>query len=280
MLLLQPVLADGRKEWGGRKAARPRWLRTILSVNRAHARRHGHAVVVRWKPTLRFPCPWQDTECNSKEPERERVNCWLNLERENFNWEKHQMMLDYLRSSQNFTHVLVLDADAALVHETHDTLRQIAADLETAGKDIFFTNEDWIGDVSSKTRINGGFLFAKNTAFTRSLFEDLLDAHWYGPRNRQRPRIGGDVMLGCSSNEQLCISSIQRRPEFSSRIIMESGKIYNCGTNGITMKQLLRGDPKLEVMHFMGGAKSSADSAFCGARKNLLDADGVEYGCT
>ena len=33
--------------------------------------------------------------CNRKENEKEIMNCWLNSERENFNWEKHQMMLDF-----------------------------------------------------------------------------------------------------------------------------------------------------------------------------------------
>merc|ERR1719330_59661 len=130
ILLAHTVLVDGRGEWGQSKR-RPAWVRAALATHRSHARRHKHALVVRWKQSLRFPAPWQDTMCDQKENAREISNCWLNLERENFNWEKHQMMLEYLNSSQNFTHVLVLDADAALVPETHDTLRQIAADLET-----------------------------------------------------------------------------------------------------------------------------------------------------
>merc|ERR1712060_637901 len=125
--------------------------------------------------------------------------------------------------------------------------------LEASGKEFFLANEDWIGDPSSKTRINGGLLFAKNTEFTRNLFEDMLDAHWSGPQNKERPRIGGSVMRGCSSNEQLCLDSIRNRPNFMSKSMMESRSRWNCGPNDKTMQQFRKSDPKLEVMHFMGG---------------------------
>lgn len=236
-------------------------------------------MVLRWMPTLRFPCPWQDGECEKQKPERERVNCRLNMERENFNWEKHQMMLDYLRSPQNFTHVLMLDADAALVHPDHSTLMQMAGELEASGKDLFVSNEDWIGDVSSKKRINGGLLFAKNTAFTRGLFGDLLDAHWYGPGSKRRSRTFGDVLGGCNSNEQLCLGSIQGRHQFASKMLMTSGSKYNCGPNDATMQRLRQADPELEVMHFMGGGKSAAPGVLCKERIALTGEGRKGYGC-
>ena len=93
MLLAHTVLLNVRKDWGDGKS-RPQWLRAVLGTNWAHAWRHGHAMAIRWRPTLIFPPPWQAELCDRKHPERERTNCWLNAVRENFNWEKHQMMLD------------------------------------------------------------------------------------------------------------------------------------------------------------------------------------------
>merc|ERR1712060_673208 len=109
--------------------------------------------------------------------------------------------------------------------------------LEASGKEFFLANEDWIGDPSSKTRINGGLLFAKNTEFTRALFADMLAAHQsnFGLRS---PQIGGGPMRGCGSNEQLCLDSIRKRETFSKNVLIASGKQYNCGITEQTMKRL------------------------------------------
>merc|ERR1712039_134662 len=113
------------------------------------------------------------------------------------------MMLDYLNSPENFSHALVLDADAALVQPDHDILQKMAAELHRAGKELLLSNEDWLGDQSSKDRINGGLLFAANTPFTRAVFEDMLDAHWGGKKGNPKPRTGGSAIQGCAGNEQL-----------------------------------------------------------------------------
>jgi len=278
ILIASTVLVDGRHEWGG-AAKRPGWLRAALATNRNHAKHQGHAMVVRWKPTLRFPPPWQEKECDRKENKREIENCWLNLERENFNWEKHEMMINYLNSPEKFTHVFVLDADAVLVQPDHDTVQDMIKELEDAGKDLFLTNEDWIGDVSSLTRINGGLLFAKNTPFTRGLFEDMLDSHWLGPDGISKPRIGGGRMAGCASNEQLCLDSVRHRREFKDKVLIKGGLTYNCGTNDKSMKRLQAADPTLQILHFMGGSKSAALRALCQGGRDLTGEGPRGYGC-
>lgn len=236
-------------------------------------------MVLRWKPTLRFPPPWQEKECDRKENQREITNCWLNVQRENFNWEKHQMMVEYLESSEKFTHVLVLDADAVMVHPDYNTLQGMVNELEEAGKDLLLTNEDWIGDTSSLTRINGGLLFAKNTRFCRDLFRDMLDAHWFGPRGLKSPRIGAPEMHGCASNEQLCIDAVRHRDAFKEKVVIKSGLKYNCGANAKSMQRLRDVDTSLQIMHFMGGSKSAAAGALCKGRD--LTGDGSKgYGCS
>mmetsp|Transcript_20460 Transcript_20460/g.44598 ORF Transcript_20460/g.44598 Transcript_20460/m.44598 type:complete len:756 (+) Transcript_20460:1-2268(+) len=278
VLIAQVVTVDGRKEWGG-AAKRPGWVRAAIATNRNHARLHGHAMVIRWNPTLRFPPPWQEKMCDHKENAREIKNCWLNVERENFNWEKHQMMVDYLQSPQKFSHVLVLDADAVLVNHNLNVVQEMAQVLEDSGKQLFMTNEDWIGDISSKTRINGGLLFAKNTPWVLKLFQDMLDSHWYGPSGISNPRIGGSRLSGCASNEQLCIDGLRSRETFKEHVVIMPGYQYNCGTNDAAMKRLKAEDPTLKVLHFMGGAKSAATRALCTQGKDLTGDGPTGYGC-
>merc|ERR1712046_535429 len=98
-------------------------------------------MAIRWKPTLETPSQYKS--CDRQRDKKEIRNCWLNAERENFNWEKHQVMLDYLRSTEGFTHIL-MDADAALVHQTHNTMELMVGMLQSASKDLLLTNEDWI----------------------------------------------------------------------------------------------------------------------------------------
>ncbi|CAK0828327.1 unnamed protein product [Prorocentrum cordatum] len=229
ILLAQPVLLDrGLHDWGqqepGGPVERPGWLRAVLSSNRAQAQRHGHTMVLRWRPVLMTPHRLAG-HCNGTEAGRMRDQCQGRLERENFNWEKERMMLDYLRSPQNFSHVLVLDADAALVHPERDTLSAMSAELRAAGKPLLLTDEDWSG--KGRGRINGGLLFAENSHFTRELFEDILDAHWHGYLPEARS-LGHS--LNCEFNEQLCLNGLWRySAAFRNRTRVASGRRYNRG---------------------------------------------------
>lgn len=282
MLLAQIVFNDGRNEWGNNQF-RPPWVRAVLGTHRNHIRKNKKAFVVRWKPSLRWPAPWQDDLCNKKENQREITNCWLNTERENFNWEKEQMMLEYLQSPQEFSHVLILDADAALVRDDQDTLQHMADVLEKTGKELMIANEDWIpdpNDGAAATRINGGMLFAKNTKFVRDLLEDMLDAHWNGDKGLPHPKIGGGPIHGCASNEQLCLDAVRNHAMFKQNVLMESGLKYNCGAHAKSMQRLKEKDPDLMVLHFMGGAKAQAVKALCKTAGDLTGEGPQGYGCS
>lgn len=225
IIILQAVLSDSRSTWGNRKdnrklENRPDWLRAILATNRAHAKKHGHVMVIRAWPTDPQLPQWMIKECGKKS-----LNACMKMnERETYNWEKHLMMQDYLLSPQAFTHVLMLDADAALVQPQLDTLRRIAQILESEGKDLFLTNEDWL-DENGARRINGGLMFAKNSIFTQNLFQDTFDAHWAGYKFLKNARIG-TPSLRCTSNEQICLNDLYYGDEehFTSKVIMASGK--------------------------------------------------------
>mmetsp|Transcript_82286 Transcript_82286/g.191070 ORF Transcript_82286/g.191070 Transcript_82286/m.191070 type:complete len:271 (-) Transcript_82286:58-870(-) len=263
--------------WGKKRtttSARPDWLRAILATNRAHARKHGHAMVLRAQPTQPQLTKWMLHQCLDKTT----IQCTRQNERENFNWEKHLMMSDYLGSRQNFSHVLMLDADAALIQPQLDTLRRIATILEEEGKDLFLTDEDWL-DANGKGRINGGLMFAKNTNFTRGLFLDTFDAHVKGPAQHRHWRIGISVQQ-CTSNEQICLNDLyygQNKQHFVPHAIMASGKKYNRGAERGGEAHII--DPTTEIMHWMGGSKGSAGRALCRGNRDLTFEGPQGYGC-
>lgn len=272
ILILQAVLADARADWG-KSESRPHWLRAILATNRNHVRRHGHALVLRAQPSQPQLTQWQWRDCKMKQFDK----CIKDNERENFNWEKHKMIGEYLHSEEQFSHVLMLDADAALVNREHDTLRDIAQLMETRDKDVFLTDEDWLENGAG--RINGGLMFVKNTEFARNLFLDTFDAHLRGNARLGNWRIGVRNME-CSSNEQICLNDLWQgtgKPQFAPHAMMASGKVYNRGAERGGDKFI--DSPDVEVMHWMGGSKGSAGRTLClGARD--FTGDGPQgYGC-
>ena len=278
IIILQAVLSDSRSTWGNRKdnrklENRPDWLRAILATNRAHAEKHGHVMVIRAWPTEPQLPEWMIKECGKKSLNA----CTKFNERETYNWEKHLMMQDYLLSPQGFTHVLMLDADAALVQPQLDTLRRIAKILDDQGKDLFLTNEDWLDENGAK-RINGGLMFAKNTVFTQNLFQDTFDAHWAGYKFLKHARIG-TPSLRCTSNEQICLNDLYYgdQEHFTSKVIMASGKKYNRGAERGGEAHI--DDEKTEIMHWMGGAKATAGKALCRGKRDLTFGGPAGYGC-
>lgn len=220
ILILQAVFMDASGVWGKKQGFRPRWLRAILSTNREHARRHGHALVLRAKPTQPQLTSWQTKRCGKKSKDQ----CTRDNERENYNWEKHLMLADYLLSPQAFTHVLMLDADAAFIQPQHNTLQDIAGMLDRKQKDLFLTDEDWLK--YDEGRINCGLVMARNSKFTQALFQDTFDAHVMGPTPLKNWRIGVKNVV-CSSNEQICLNDLWRGgrgPIFSDHAMMAGGK--------------------------------------------------------
>mmetsp|Transcript_3752 Transcript_3752/g.7757 ORF Transcript_3752/g.7757 Transcript_3752/m.7757 type:complete len:271 (+) Transcript_3752:2-814(+) len=267
------VLMDSTSIWG-RKSSRPPWLRAILATNREHARRHGHAMILRASPSQPQLTRWQWRNCGMKDV----AKCVRENERENFNWEKHLMLAEYLKSPEAFTHVMMLDADAALVHTEHNTLQKIADILEENGKDIFLTDEDWLQ--YGKGRINGGLIFMKNTDFTKSVFQDTFDAHLAGSAKLKKWRIGIEDME-CSSNEQICLNDLftgYGKDIFEPHAMLASGLIFNRGAEGGGEKLL--GDPGIEVMHWMGGSKLGAGTALCKHKFDYTGERSGGYGCS
>eukprot|EP00440_Ansanella_granifera_P008422 gb/GFBE01009124.1/.p1 GENE.gb/GFBE01009124.1/~~gb/GFBE01009124.1/.p1 ORF type:complete len:363 (+),score=99.54 gb/GFBE01009124.1/:1-1089(+) len=286
MLILQPVLADAGGYWGQEKENRPRWLRSILATNRNHARKHGHAMIMRWKPTEPQVTTWQKADCNKKS--RSDSDCVKDWERENFNWEKHLMLYEYLLSDQKFTHVLMLDADAALVKHDVSILGVMEKELNDRHLDVFLTNEDWLQH--GEQRINGGVIMAKNTEFSQNLFQDTFASHVSGPVD-SKWRIGVKD-LRCTSNEQICLNDIlagKGKAIVKDRMGFGSGIWYNrggctmghCGEaiTDMTMESLRLKDPRLHIIHFMGGSKGVAAQALCDGEVDLTGEGPTGYGC-
>lgn len=282
MLILQPVFMEAGPLWGQASTPRPRWLRSILATNRLHARRYGHAMVIRWLPSKPQLLDWQRQQCG----DLSEKECTKQNERENFNWEKHRMLQEYLESSQNFSHVMMLDADAALVRHEHNILGSVAKQLAIQNRDIFFTNEDWLE--SGSKRINGGVIFARNRPFAKDLFKDTVDAHSVGPQGLASWRIGIKNHQ-CTSNEQICLNdAMDASSEMRAHVLLASGIRYNRG--GCTLRhcgepisdenlKLGLDDPRLEILHFMGD-HTLADQVLCDRPVDFTGEDANGYGCS
>eukprot|EP00438_Fugacium_kawagutii_P022255 Skav227697 [mRNA] locus=scaffold1635:32971:33857:+ [translate_table: standard] len=77
---------------------------------------------------------------------------------------------DYLLNSQEFTHMIMLDADAALVRHEVNILGGIAQQMHDQNIDVFLTNEDWLKN--GKDRINGGVIMARNSKWSEDMCLD------------------------------------------------------------------------------------------------------------
>lgn len=270
ILILTVVLLDSRRGWGKRTGARPRWLRATLAANREHARKHGHAFIVRGRATEPQLTPWQTAQCGKNS----KIQCRQDNERENYNWEKHLMLSEYLNGPQKFAYVMMLDADACFIRQDHDTMKLITDLMAKNNKDLFLTDEDWLQYGAG--RINGGLIVAKNTEFTRNLFQDTFDAHLTGPKPLRKGRIGVENLM-CSSNEQICLNDLWkggRGPFFAEFTMMEGGKKWNHGAEigGFD-------EPEVEILHFMGGAKGTADKVLCDGSRDVTGDGPKGYGC-
>merc|ERR1712232_403383 len=144
----------------------------------------------------------------------------------------------------------------ALVKPDHDTLREIAKILDSKKKSLFLTDEDWL--LNGQGRINGGLMMAKNTPFTRALFQDTFHAHIMGPAHLKKWKIGVEE-LECSSNEQICLNDLWPgggKKHFEPYAMMASGLKYNRGAepgiHGLGIDHIH--DKDVEIMHWMGGS--------------------------
>lgn len=286
MLIMQLVLMDAGGYWGKMGSRqRPRWLRSILATNRHHARTHGHAMVLRWKRTLPLT-DWQHEQCHRKGTKREE--CIKKWERENFCWEKFPFMVDYLLNSQEFTHMIMLDADAALVRHHVDILGGIAQQMQDQNIDVFLTDEDWLKN--GQNRINGGVIMARNSKWSEDMFQDAFDAHKLGPKMHKKWRIGETGVM-CTSNEQICLNDLfygHGRKLMQGHMAFESGIVYNRGgctlkhcwekISDPSMERLRMDDERLLIVHFMGGSKNFAPDILCNSEHYTGEGPNA-YGC-
>ncbi|CAE7365376.1 unnamed protein product [Symbiodinium natans] len=281
MLILQPVFMEAGPLWGT-ASARPRWLRAILATNRHHARLHGLCLVIRWLPSKPQLQPWQQRQCGALS-EKE---CTKRFERENFNWEKHRMLQEYLMSPQSFSHVMLLDADAALIRHERNILADMAAMLDKEGRDVLFTDEDWL--LHGASRINGGVILAKGSQWSQDLFRDTVDAHVLGPQGLKTWRVGIQDHQ-CSSNEQICLNDVIGLGPVKQRTLLASGVSYNrggctvrkCGEpiSDSSMEQLGMEDARLRILHFMGD-HALADNVLCDGPVDYTGEGPKGFGCS
>lgn len=277
------VSMDHGNTWELEKAQRPKWLRVMLAANRAHVKKHGHAMILRWQPSQPELTEWQNETC--KLEKKDNIECIKKNERENINWEKHLMLSDYLNSSENFSHVMMLDADAMFTRPDLDSMTRMAAVLDEKGKDLFTASEDWLK--YGEDRLNGGVLLAKNSQWTRDLFQDLWDCH--RAMRLQHTRTLNSGAIQCSSNEMVALNDWKGRKETKDKLHLASGRYWNRGGEVLfsqnptfaDKRMFLVGlsDPDMEIIHFMGGAKGGAAEALCKQGLNMTGEDPDRYGC-
>jgi len=233
-------------------------MQEVMELNRAQAKKFNYRMVVRKAPTLADHglTPQQVEGCRGLNI-TDRDACRRKYERMSFNWEKEAMLVDYL-SQRDVKYAMALDCDAAMVHKRDDTMKKMAAELERTGRDILIADEDWW--LNGKGMLNGGMVFAKNTPFTRKFFNSIVQAHIWG-HNYTGPG------SKCFDNEQLCLSaSVTAYPGLKDKLLVASGGRWNRHPCAFSPKGCKAGkidrvpsfDPQLQVVHFMGGAKSAA----------------------
>lgn len=281
MVLGHVLIQNQRATFSSNFKSAPMWLRTLLAVNQRHCEKHGHTMVLRTKASAGTPS-WQRPYCTGRNSSVSVAECIERFEREDNNWEKEAMMLDYLeRPGVNYA--LIMDADIALTQPSADTMRNMAKELERTGRDILLTDEDW--RKGGKGHINGGVLFAKATDYSRTFFRELMQAHTLGPTYRgPAPR--------CVSNEQLCLhGSLMPKqnhgyPGLGDKLLLSSGTRYNRGSstflgceviNQPCKKKSVTTTKDLELLHFMGGSKWHVSKLMNSTVLKSMDSKIIDY---
>jgi len=232
---------------------------------------------------------WQRKDC-LQAAKKDDV-CKRQWERDNYLWERHRMMEDYLQGDNEFTHVLLLDADASPMRPELNTLGRMASMLVEEGKDVLITVADWVQRGAG--RVSSAVTFARKAPFALKLFQDMLDAHELG--HKARDRGPGTWRLGlqnvsCDSSEESCLNALLGFEPVIKGVHVASGRRFNrggctlttcsVGTVGKPFSSLGLRDPELEVMHFTGISRKDAAAAICGELMYNLTGEGAQgYGC-
>ncbi|CAD7947393.1 unnamed protein product [Amoebophrya sp. A120] len=237
------------------------WLRALFAANVQVLRRFGHGLILRTdftpgdfdgKTHLKS---WEVDSEDCKKKNLSPADCAKQYQRLNSFFERPLMVADYLNLRKagsgsagdsdssstapedqqfRFTHVFTLDADAAFVSMSIDSVRLAAWNLARAGKDVFAANEDWQEEKNKAgwdqdqlcRGVNNGLLFAANTAFSRTFFRDIFAAHQRGPR-AQAWEIEPTISLVCASNDQECVQNAI--PRLRQHFLTTRGQFWNRG---------------------------------------------------
>jgi len=242
------MIRDLNMRWSPDKTEQPDWVLEILARNVDILQRHGHGMIVREGMEPLDLLPWQKEDCKSKEGDVAQLI--IDYLHQNTNRQKEAILAKYL-AEPGLTHVAVLDADVVFTQSDRDTLRELAQELDREGKDLFLADEDWRSKGAGQ--VNGGFILAKVTDFSKDFFRNLTLAHEDGGH-------------GCINGTQLCLEGWLDQPEMKRRTLVKTGSAYNCHPRGIKVDgntsnatgQRSLQDSDLHVLHFMGAAKAVA----------------------
>ena len=246
------------------KGARPPWLQHSIAINTEHAAARGFdfkVVELDTPEMFEFQQTYLDSPACKEAPDTpEYKRCYANkianFARENANWLKLEVIAGYLEEdAADF--VLFLDADVILNSRTgHSPVHRFIDELNNAGKDIQFADEDWDPKKPQAVgQINGGVILVRNSEWSLKYLRGLLAAH-----GKQ-----------CKGNEQMCFISSHKSNMFEARdhIHINSGIVWNRhpghGPADLAQGTFCSnwGDKKCtvgsEIVHYMGGAKGMLD---------------------
>mmetsp|Transcript_3083 Transcript_3083/g.7370 ORF Transcript_3083/g.7370 Transcript_3083/m.7370 type:complete len:530 (-) Transcript_3083:43-1632(-) len=243
ILVLMLLIRGGQKDF---EEDAPEWLDVALRWNADHLSRYGHTFRIERFQAVP-PSKWDPpTSVCPQSPEGDRARCIAASQRDSATWMKFVILLEHLeRQSADF--ILVIDADAIIVHPYHDTLSLMVSTMLAANKVMMLADEDW--KVRGNTAvINTGVILAKQCNWTTEFFKHILQKRASG---------------FCKSNEQLCLNHYHRSNllNFRNRTHVVSGSVWNR-------------HPRIgplaadgEILHCMGGAKGvlpTLDLTHCG----------------
>lgn len=282
ILVATLLVQDGQTYRPDQQGQYQAWIGRLLQNTVRDVRRHGHSLAVRTELTL--PAPKGQMESCKGCP-----TCLAGKFRENVNWEKFQLLLDYFEGGGgNVTHILFMDVDATFIHPdlAHDTARAMAAEMDRRGASLLLADEDYRGPAGTgRGKANGGVQMWRNTAYSKALLKVLLAAH--------RDMFAEGDRFKCTGNEQYCLQMLLRGdqgalaalPEADGGpepVVVLSGLHWNrhpcllkplsCradfSPNGADESSLPAHlyepgleDTGAEIMHFMGGWKGEVEMA-------------------
>lgn len=252
---LLSIMLVGEPEWPPNVPAMPMyeernpplWLRSALAYNKDHVNRTRHRIDIKWLKGPDFPLH-QINQCDQKDGDV-RNRCYYNYHRENCNWYKFHLILQYLENPDN-EYILYIDSDVILKTHPHaDPITDLVNVLNSENRDILMADEDWQcteprwqnePKCHHRGMVNGGLILIRNCEWSKQFFKNML---------------GYQEKKLCNSNEQTCLRDTwnKNRSDIRGHMYIASGMEYNKHpTRPLT--NWMRND-SIKVVHFMGAAK-------------------------